>query len=217
MHCRPSKEILEGKDLAAIAQRALRQQSHLGERVEHNSARIDFLHAIENVLRRLAELHLGGMKQRQLLIGIEARFRRHQLENVDPFKCPAVASRNRAQFALALGQSNVQAALAATARPLAKIAAPVSSSRSPAVLRSDKRDRRPSRLQEYRPARHCRWTLLPPLQVVEWVWLVSLSSPENAKSAESSPLELELMRRLVPMSINSHPTHPERSQDQCRG
>ena len=90
------KEVFEGKDLATIAQRALREQPHLGKRVEHNSARVHLQHSIQNVLCRLAEFHLGGMKQRQLLVGVEARFRWHQLENVvgAPPSGPVVALRS---------------------------------------------------------------------------------------------------------------------------
>ena len=51
------------------------------------------------------------MEQRQLLIGVEARFRRHELENVDAGQCPAVTGDDGAQFALALRQSDVKAAL----------------------------------------------------------------------------------------------------------
>ena len=108
------KKILERKDLATIAQGALREQPHLGERVERNSARVRFHHSFENVLGRLVELHLGGMKQRHLLVGVEACFRWHELKDVDAFQRPAVTGRDSAQFALALRQSNVKAALAPT-------------------------------------------------------------------------------------------------------
>ena len=57
------------------------------------------------------------MKQRQLLLGIETRFGRHELENIDPVQIPTVARRDGAQLALALRQGDVQATVAAT-RPL---------------------------------------------------------------------------------------------------
>ena len=51
------------------------------------------------------------MKQRQLLVRIETRFRRHQLENVDSGQGPAVTSDHGPQFTLALGQRDVEAGL----------------------------------------------------------------------------------------------------------
>ena len=57
------------------------------------------------------------MKQRQLLLGIETRFGRHELEDIDPVQIPTVARRDGAQLALALRQGDVQATVAAT-RPL---------------------------------------------------------------------------------------------------
>jgi hypothetical protein len=38
------EELLEGQDLAAVAQRILRQQSHFGQAVEHHAHRIDPVH-----------------------------------------------------------------------------------------------------------------------------------------------------------------------------
>ena len=54
------------------------------------------------------------MEQRQLLIGVEARFRRHELENVNAGQCPAMASDDGAQFALAFRQRDVKTALPLT-------------------------------------------------------------------------------------------------------
>ena len=112
-HGAPStgKEILQGKNLPSIAQRVLRKQTHLGKRVEDDAFRIYLPHPVENAFGRLAELHLRRMEQRQLLIGIEARFRRHELKNVNAGQCPAVPGDDGAQFAFALRQGDVKAGL----------------------------------------------------------------------------------------------------------
>ena len=51
------------------------------------------------------------MEKRQLLVRVEACFGRHELEHVDAGQCPAVAGDDGPQLALALGQSDVEAAL----------------------------------------------------------------------------------------------------------
>ena len=51
------------------------------------------------------------MEQRQLLIGIEARFRRHEFKNVNAGQCPAVADDDGAQFTFAFRQGHIKAGL----------------------------------------------------------------------------------------------------------
>src|SRR5204863_518897 len=75
------KKILQGEDLPSVPQRALREQTHFGQRVEDDAFRIYRRNPDEDVLGGLAESQLRRMKQRQLLVRIETRFRRHQLEN----------------------------------------------------------------------------------------------------------------------------------------
>ena len=90
MHRAPRKEVLERKNLAAITQRALRQKAQLGQAVDDDAVRVQRFHLVENEPDRLAELHLGGMKNGQLLARIQRRFRRNKLEDGDAVERPAM-------------------------------------------------------------------------------------------------------------------------------
>ena len=56
------EELLQREDLPAVAQRALRQQPQLGQRIEHHALRLDALDRVEHLVRRLGQLDLrrGG-------------------------------------------------------------------------------------------------------------------------------------------------------------
>src|SRR5579872_1554846 len=105
------KKILQGQNLPAVTQRALRQQPHLGKRVEDHAFRISFRDAVENVLRGLAEFHLSGVEQGELLLGVEARLGRDKLEDLNSGQRPAMPSRNSMQLACALRKRDIQATL----------------------------------------------------------------------------------------------------------
>ena len=75
--------MLERQDLAAIAQRTLREQADLRQRVEHDALRLAALERLEDQLGGLAELEIGRIEQALLLIRIEQALGRHQLEDLD--------------------------------------------------------------------------------------------------------------------------------------
>src|SRR4029079_14135901 len=102
------KEVLQSENLPAIPQRALRQEPHFRKTVEYDAGRFDLAHLLEYQLRRLAQLGLHRMKQRELLIGADAGFRWHQLEDVHLIQGPAVASGDEAELRLAFGQGDIE-------------------------------------------------------------------------------------------------------------
>ena len=65
------KVMLDGKDLAAIAQRALGQEANFREAVEDHPRRLDTLNRIENLARGLTQLQVGRIQKALLLFGVE--------------------------------------------------------------------------------------------------------------------------------------------------
>src|SRR5262249_11879926 len=105
------EEMLEGENLPPVAQRALRQETQFRQAVEDDAAWIDLLDALEDELGRLAQFHLRRMEDGQLPLGIDRRFRRYQLKDVDAVERPAMASRHQLQLTLGLGQGDIENAL----------------------------------------------------------------------------------------------------------
>jgi hypothetical protein len=58
----PDEELFEGEDLPPVAQGVVRQQTHLGERVEDDALGLRRSTSSRTAPRRLAELDLGGWK-----------------------------------------------------------------------------------------------------------------------------------------------------------
>src|SRR5690348_702130 len=108
----PSGEkVLQREDLAAITQRALRQQPQFREAVNHDAGGVHLFDLVEDELAGLAQLHLGRLQYRQFLAGIERGFGRHELEDGHPRERPAVALGDQLQFAFGLRKGDVQRAL----------------------------------------------------------------------------------------------------------
>ncbi|MNI36541.1 hypothetical protein D3C73_905950 [compost metagenome] len=83
--------MLDRQDLPAVAQRALRQQTNLGQAVEYHAGRLEALDRVENLLGGFAQFQVGGIQQALLGLGIEQAFRRRQFENMDVLiQVPAV-------------------------------------------------------------------------------------------------------------------------------
>jgi len=81
---------------------------------------VRFAHAIEDKLGGLAEFHFGGMEQRQLPLGIEARFGRDQLEDCKRVQRPAMPSSDQPQLRFAFGKRDIET-LFASAGPFEQI------------------------------------------------------------------------------------------------
>ena len=56
-----SKKVLQAQDLTTVAQRALSEQPDLGKAIEHYPLRFRALKGLEDTLRRLPELKVGGI------------------------------------------------------------------------------------------------------------------------------------------------------------
>ncbi len=106
------EEVLQRQDLAAVAQRVLRQEPHLGQAVEDDPRRVQRGHAVEHHLRGFGELHLRGVEHRQLPARVEGGLRRHELEHLDAVQRPAVPLGDEAQLPLRLRQGDVERGLA---------------------------------------------------------------------------------------------------------
>jgi hypothetical protein len=106
------EEVLQGKNLPAVAERALRQEAQLGEAVEDHARRVERRDALEDQPRRLAELDLGGVEDGELALGVERRLGRDELEEVDAVERPAVPARHQAELLLGLGERDVERGLA---------------------------------------------------------------------------------------------------------
>ena len=116
--------MLEGENLPPVAQRALRQQPDLRQAVDHDALGLQPFDGLEYPLDGFAELEIRRIEQALMLIRIKHAFRRHQLHDLDLVaNRPAVRSRAFAQFALSLGQADVDANLVHCRRPPSEIAA----------------------------------------------------------------------------------------------
>jgi hypothetical protein len=105
------EEVLEGKDLPPVAQRALRQEADLGQAVEDDPRRLEPLDFGEHELHRLSEFEIRRMDEALLLFRIEAELGRNKLTDRDPFEGPAMCRGNRLELAFALGKRDVEPAL----------------------------------------------------------------------------------------------------------
>ncbi len=102
------KELFEGQDLPAIAQRALREQANLRQGVEHDPLRLLPLDDAEEALDRLPQLDLGGMEERQILFLGEHLFTDELLVDGDRVERPAVRASHGVELLDALGEGEIK-------------------------------------------------------------------------------------------------------------
>jgi hypothetical protein len=76
------KELLQGEDLSAEAERLLCQQPHFRNAVEHHPGRRNAIRLIRDQLDGLAELYLPRVQQRHLAIRARQVLSRRKLEKV---------------------------------------------------------------------------------------------------------------------------------------
>ena len=101
--------MLSGEDLAAVAQRTLRQQADFGEAIQDNPVGLGAFEGFENALGRLTEFEIGGIEQALLLIFVEQAFWRHQFENLEPIaERPTMRRRALAQFGFGFRERDVE-------------------------------------------------------------------------------------------------------------
>jgi hypothetical protein len=104
--------VLEGQDLPPVAQRVAGQQAHLGERVEHHPHGAHPLHGVEHRAGGLGKLHLRGVEEGVLRVGLEALLGRLQLADGDAVERPAVGGGHVPQLLLGLGEGGIDPRLA---------------------------------------------------------------------------------------------------------
>jgi hypothetical protein len=105
------EEVLHGQDLAPVAQRVLRHQAQLGQRIEHHALRAGALHDLEHLARRLGQLHLRRVVHRDLLFAAKLLLVGHQLGELDAVERPTVRGGACGQLFTRLRQRDVEAAL----------------------------------------------------------------------------------------------------------
>ena len=111
------EELLQRQDLATVAQRTLRQQAQLGQRVEHHPLGLAPLDCIENLAHRLGEFDLRRVIHRQLGVALELALFRPQLDEVDAIERPTMRASTRAQLGGRFRQGDEQAAVAILETP----------------------------------------------------------------------------------------------------
>src|SRR5215210_8684730 len=88
------EEVLERKDLAAVAQRPLREQPDLGEAVEDHPGGAYPFDLGQDHVHGLAEFEIGGVDEALLLLGIEAQFRRNKLVDLQAVQRSTMSARH---------------------------------------------------------------------------------------------------------------------------
>ena len=83
--------MLDGQDLAAIAQRALRQKTDFRKTVQHDALGLDPLDLGKNLFGGLAQFQIGGIEQALLLFGIQHIIYFAYIETLIPVWLPAQA------------------------------------------------------------------------------------------------------------------------------
>src|SRR5690606_37833459 len=104
--------LLQLEDLAAVAQRALREQAHFGKRVEGEARRPAALDRLVEELHELRQLDLGRLKERRRPLGADGVLDRRELDDLDSFQAPAVRRSYRFELGPGFGQRHVEATLA---------------------------------------------------------------------------------------------------------
>src|ERR1051326_8967688 len=107
----PGEELLQRQDLLAIAQRALREQPDLRQRVEHDAVGLEPFDLGEHGPDRLPKLDLGRIEDRRLFL-LEAVLADELLVNVNGADVPVMRPRHGAQLVARLGQRDVHRRLA---------------------------------------------------------------------------------------------------------
>ena len=80
------QEVFQRENLSAITQRALRQQPHLGERVDDETRRVNPLDLIAQQPDRLAELDFRGAEHRLPVAVAVLGIGWHELAYLDAFE-----------------------------------------------------------------------------------------------------------------------------------
>lgn len=104
--------LLEAQHLAAVTERALREQAQLRQRVEDDAVRPDPLDVLEDRAGRLGQLDIGGVEDRVLRLEPALLLERRELEHRQPVERPAVGVGDLPDLELGLRQGDVERAFA---------------------------------------------------------------------------------------------------------
>ncbi len=102
------KELLEREDLPPIAKRIAGKQPQLREGVEYDPRRFDRVHFRQDRSRGVAQFHLGRVKDRIGLVGLEISFRRNDFTDLHACEVPAVRRSHRSQLVFGFGERDVE-------------------------------------------------------------------------------------------------------------
>ncbi len=100
--------LLQRHDLSAVAERAARQQSELGQRIDDHDRGAEAFHVGQDLLRRRRELDLGQMKHRRGFARVERLFGRHDLADRHAIERPAMGRGGRTEFLGGFRKGDVQ-------------------------------------------------------------------------------------------------------------
>ena len=106
------EEVLDGEHLPPEPQRVLREQPHLGERIEHEAARLEPFDGIVDRPHRLPDFDIGRMKDGVLQFRLEHFIRRGELEDLEAGERPAMARRDLLELAARFRERDVERRLA---------------------------------------------------------------------------------------------------------
>ena len=105
------EELLQGQDLATIADRVPAQQADLGQAVEGDAGRLAPLHRLGDLAGRRGELDIAGVEDRVLALGGEVLVAGEDLQDLQVAQVPAVRGRAGPQLRLRLVQRDVEGRL----------------------------------------------------------------------------------------------------------
>ena len=108
------KEMLQRKDLPAIAKRVLRQKTQLGQAVQDHARRIGPFDQLKDAAYRFAQFDLAWMEEGLFVIGAEFVFG-HHFEDIDPVEGETMRLRDCPQLVLGFGQGDVKPVIAGAA------------------------------------------------------------------------------------------------------
>ncbi len=108
----PREIVLQGQDLTAVAQRALRQKADLGQAVDDDALRPVLFDRFENAFYGFAEFEIRRIQQALMLARVENAFGRHELADLDVISDPpTMRCRAVTKFFLCFRQAHIEPAL----------------------------------------------------------------------------------------------------------
>ena len=102
------KILFQRKHLTPVTKRGVRQQTQLGEGIEHESRRIHLIDFVEKRLRGFVQLQFGGMKNGVLAFVRELLFERREFEDREVAQIPLMRFGDRHDLVACLGERDIE-------------------------------------------------------------------------------------------------------------